>query len=530
MFANAKLSTKITFGYVVLISILALQVIIVSAILQNSAKLARGYSVANEALAELDDAILNFKYLATGYVYSRDTDYFEEAQENADVFRNEIVPAANEATDVAQFDDYKKDVVDVASRFDGVMKQFGEIHANYCEIKKLQSLNGDEEQNTYRQIERLEAATLVMIYDFKKDRDELLEISGDLFYEIAAESTDNTERTAKALDLIVLFQIIGLLVSIAIAFVLHRATKNRTIKNINTAIANIYEDGNDITQTSGNIAETALRISDGASRQAENLERVSNSLNELNSVAKQTAENANTANDIVQSSVNKSNESMEAMRRLEEAVVEIQQSSNETAKILKDIDEIAFQTNLLALNAAVEAARAGEAGKGFAVVAEEVRNLAQRSAESAKKTAELIEMSQKSSMHGVDLTKDSVKIIEEITNASYKIAGVVGEITNSAKEQAKGILQISSVIGGLEAITNANTNSSEELSASSQKLKSKSISMSDVVGDLVVAVEGEAARKQLEKVIARATKTMRTTGSNRPRQAKPATMISFSDD
>ena len=529
MFANTKLSTKIATGFFILIAMLALQVIVVSVILQNSVRFAGSYVEANEDIAVLDDGVLDLNFYTNSYIYSRDVYYFDNMSDLAKEFRTEMVPTAFKVIDNAKnpkFATYRQLISDVSGKFERVMKMFNEIHENYRRIEKL-----DAEKDA-EQIERLEAATYKIIEKFKKEREELVDASSDLFYAVAGAGAEHTMRTAKTLNFVILFSVICLLVSFTVAFILYMQIKNTAIKNINTAIVGVYQDGELITTASGSIASAAIGIADGANRQADDLEKVSRSLNDLNSIAKQTAENAAAANDIVQSSVNKSNESREAMKRLEEAVVEIQQSSNETAKILKDIDEIAFQTNLLALNAAVEAARAGEAGKGFAVVAEEVRSLAQRSAESAKKTADLIEMSQKSSMRGVDLTKDSVKIIEEITSASHKIAGVVGEITNSAKEQARGIQQISSVIGGLETITHSNASSSEELSASSQELKSKSESMNDVVGDLVVAVEGEGARKQLHKIIERATTKIRAIdgGSNRPRQSRPTTMISFSDD
>ncbi|MDR0304146.1 MAG: methyl-accepting chemotaxis protein, partial [Chitinispirillales bacterium] len=216
---------------------------------------------------------------------------------------------------------------------------------------------------------------------------------------------------------------------------------------------------------------------------------------------------------------------------------EIQNSSNETAKILKDIDEIAFQTNLLALNAAVEAARAGEAGKGFAVVAEEVRNLAQRSAESAKKTAQLIESSQASSSRGVGLAEETSEAIGEITGVSNKIAMIVNEITIAAEEQARGVAQVNSAIGNMDQITQANAAGSEELAASSEELNSQSITMDDLVGELIGIIDGEEAKitraRQHKSVNSRKLiKRPVTVIAHNPAKVKheSETLIPFDDD
>ncbi|MDR0304817.1 MAG: methyl-accepting chemotaxis protein, partial [Chitinispirillales bacterium] len=237
-------------------------------------------------------------------------------------------------------------------------------------------------------------------------------------------------------------------------------------------------------------------------------------------------------------SVQKAKAGKEAMGRLHEAVIEIQNSGNETAKILKDIDEIAFQTNLLALNAAVEAARAGEAGKGFAVVAEEVRNLAQRSAESAKKTAQLIEGSQTSSSRGVGLAEETSEAIGKIAEVSNKIALIVDEITTAAEEQSRGVSQVNSAIGDMDQITQSNAAGSEELAASSQELNSQSLVMNGLMGDLVGVVSGEAAkaerlRRHNTMVIERQTRRIKRISSAKTLAAKPSrsqTLIPFDDD
>jgi len=381
------------------------------------------------------------------------------------------------------------------------------------------------------QLIKLYAATDALVKEFLEKKEDAVEASGEFFYLSVDAANKNTEHVSNSLRISIMMLFGGLALSIIVALILVRAIKSNAIARIGVAVAEIASNGEYITAVSGKIAGAAQGIADGAGQQATGLETISKSLEKITATARSTAENAKSANTFVLDSVNKTKESAEAMNRLEGAVIEIQQTSNETAKILKDIDDIAFQTNLLALNAAVEAARAGEAGKGFAVVAEEVRNLAQRSAESAKKTADLIESSQKSSMRGVDLTKETASVIEKVTEMSSKIAIIVSEITSSAEEQATGIQYLSSAIEEMGTITQANASSSEDLASSSEELGAQSMSMNDVVGDLVNVVEGDGVQK--DKVIQR-FKTLQTpVGQQKQRQQqKPATrtLIAFDDD
>jgi methyl-accepting chemotaxis protein len=169
------------------------------------------------------------------------------------------------------------------------------------------------------------------------------------------------------------------------------------------------------------------------------------------------------------------------MQRLSQAIVDIKQASDETAKIVKTIDEIAFQTNLLALNAAVEAARAGDAGKGFAVVAEEVRNLAMRSAEAAKNTALLIEEAVRKAEGGVTLNQEVLHNLEEIVSQVHKVSEVMGEIAAASEQQQHGVVQLNTAVEQLNQVTQQTAANSEETASTAQELSSQAAEMRHLV-------------------------------------------------
>jgi methyl-accepting chemotaxis protein len=174
-----------------------------------------------------------------------------------------------------------------------------------------------------------------------------------------------------------------------------------------------------------------------------------------------------------------------------DAIQKIKSSSDETAKIIKTIDEIAFQTNLLALNAAVEAARAGDAGKGFAVVAEEVRNLAQRSAEAARNTAALIEGSQQNAENGVNVSKDVESILLRIAENTQKLSQLNGEVSSASNEQSKGIDQVNTAMTEMDKVTQSNAANAEECASASEELSAQASELKEMVNQLMQLVGGK---------------------------------------
>jgi methyl-accepting chemotaxis protein len=264
---------------------------------------------------------------------------------------------------------------------------------------------------------------------------------------------------------------------------------NMALDNLEEVLAQTAAGSEQVTSAATQIANGSQALAQGASEQASSLEEVSSSLEEMASMTRQNADNSNQGKLLAGESQQSSLRGNEAMHRMADAIGKIKASSDATAKIVKTIDEIAFQTNLLALNAAVEAARAGEAGKGFAVVAEEVRNLAQRSAEAAKNTADMIEESVKNADGGVKITDEVASILNEIGEGSRKVNDLVAEIAAACGEQSKGIEQINLAVTQLDKVTQQNAANSEESASAAEELNGQAASLSQTVAQFKIKAQ-----------------------------------------
>jgi len=256
---------------------------------------------------------------------------------------------------------------------------------------------------------------------------------------------------------------------------------NRAIDNLDQSLGQVGMASGQVSSAAGQISSGSQSLAEGASEQASSLEEISSSLEEMASMTQQNSENSDEAKALSLTARNAAEGGTEAMRRMTNTIGKIKSSSDETAKIVGTIDEIAFQTNLLALNAAVEAARAGEAGKGFAVVAEEVRNLAQRSAEAAKTTANLIEESVRNSDEGVQVTEEVGTILNEIAEGSRKVNDLIADIAAASTEQSQGISQINTAVSELDKVTQQNAANAEESASAAEELNSQSSEMQAMV-------------------------------------------------
>ena len=267
-------------------------------------------------------------------------------------------------------------------------------------------------------------------------------------------------------------------------------------------LSNVASSADQIDQGSKQIATSSQTLSEGASEQAASLEEISASLEEISSMTIQTAENADQATGLSEESRQAAEKGETEMSLMSTAMDEIMSSSTQISKIIKVIDEIAFQTNLLALNAAVEAARAGEAGKGFAVVAEEVRNLAQRSAEAAKNTSAMIEESTKRADNGVSIAGRVGKALEEIGSSTAKVNSLLEEIASAAKEQSIGVKQVNQGVTQLDKVTQQSAGNSEELASAAQEASAQVATLRNLVTGDAGAQESAPERSAPSKASA----------------------------
>lgn len=323
---------------------------------------------------------------------------------------------------------------------------------------------------------------------------------GDLDYKVRYESKDELGNTTKAIEntLGILKIYVGeidrvlnemasgnLNLSIDTEFVGGFAPIKDSLLQIlssfNNTLSKINDAAEQVESGSSQVSGGAQALSQGTSEQASSIEELSATINEISNQISHNASNASNVSKITQNSAQEVKKNSQQVKLMTDAMYDIKKTTNEIAKIIKAIDDIAFQTNILALNAAVEAARAGAAGKGFAVVADEVRNLASKSAEAAKSTAFLIENSIKSVENGSKIADETLESINSMVKGIQESAKLVDEISEASNEQANSIIQVTIGIDQIGAVVHTNTATAEESAAASEELRDQSIILKDLV-------------------------------------------------
>ena len=285
---------------------------------------------------------------------------------------------------------------------------------------------------------------------------------------------------------ILVIGVVAMIAFIAVALLISRSI----IRPISQAIHGLVEGSVQVAAASKQIATASQALAQGASEQASSIEESSSSLEEMASMTRQNADNAKHADGLMKKASGEACLAKESMAELIASMGEISKASEETSKIVKTIDAIAFQTNLLALNAAVEAARAGEAGAGFAVVADEVRRLALRATEAARNTAGLIEVTVKRVKEGTERVARTNEAFAQVADGTLKGGELVAEIAAASGEQAQGITQINRAVTEMDKVVQQTASSAEESASASEELTAQAEQMKGYVEDLALLVGG----------------------------------------
>ncbi len=310
--------------------------------------------------------------------------------------------------------------------------------------------------------------------------------------QVEATKQDIEKNIRSVLTWIAGLSLAALAVVLAASLLFTRRSITRPITRI---VAGLNDGADQVASAAAQISSTSQLLAEGASEQAASIEETSASLEEMASMTHRNADNARQADGLMKETRKVAAQAKESMAQMCRSMDDITRASEETSKIIKTIDEIAFQTNLLALNAAVEAARAGEAGAGFAVVADEVRNLAMRAADAARNTAALIEETVKKVKDGSGLMSATNGAFGLVAESADKVGDLVGEIAAASGEQAEGVGQVNKAVSEMDKVTQQNAASAEESASASEEMSAQAETMKGMVNDLLAMVGGTSKKE-----------------------------------
>ncbi len=257
-------------------------------------------------------------------------------------------------------------------------------------------------------------------------------------------------------------------------------------KEMQALLADVDLAAQQVAAGTTQVSDGSQAISQGATEQAASIDELTSTVTQIASQTRQNALSANKANEMSEQAKEQALKGNDQMRALQQAMIDINESSANISKIIKVIDDIAFQTNILALNAAVEAARAGIHGKGFAVVAEEVRNLAARSASAARETTDLIEGSIKKTEVGTKIADETAEALSHIVDVVGKAVELVREIAEASNQQATAVGQVNMGIEQMSKVVQTNSATAQEAAAAAQELSSQAAMLKGMVSEFML--------------------------------------------
>ena len=306
--------------------------------------------------------------------------------------------------------------------------------------------------------------------------------------QMASTSMAQMKRSQIRNGLVITLVVAGFFVALAIVVI-----SRQIVAPMSAVVGHLVGASNHVRASARQISTSSQSLADGASQQAASLEETSASLEELSAMTRRNTDHAQEVNSLAKHTRTVAEAGGLEIQKMDQAMADIQQASNNIAKIIKSIDEIAFQTNILALNAAVEAARAGEAGAGFAVVADEVRNLAQRSATAARETAEKIQDSIHKSERGVKISRQVSQCFDEITREIRQVDELVASIASASKEQSQGITQLNQSVSEMDKVTQSNAASAEQSAAAALELNGQAETLREALEKMNKLMSGAKA-------------------------------------
>ncbi|MBK8476111.1 MAG: bacteriohemerythrin [Opitutaceae bacterium] len=428
----------------------------------------RQYAVEIELARRMQFDVVQIQQFLTDYSATRGKEGLDDGLKEAEIFRNDFLDCIKRFTTLAQ-----------AGHEDAEVRTMGELSSSFAAYWE----NGLKMAQLYAQ-DGTEAGNKFMP-EFDKAAKELtgriepfVTAQKQQFDDALSDVQSANQRVATVL-------ITGglLLVAVALAFCIWvvRSISSSILRSVVSMHSNVVLT----SSVARRISESSGALADGANDQAAAVEETSSSLEEISSMTKQNSDHAQKANDLAKDTRVVAERGVSDMREMDQAMERIKVSSSEISAIIKTIDEIAFQTNILALNAAVEAARAGEAGAGFAVVAEEVRNLAQRSAQAARETATKIEGAIGNTTRGVELSSKVAQTLNDIATKARDLDSIASELATASGEQALGIGQINEAVAQVDKVTQNNAASAQDNASAAKDLIAQTAVLKEAIEHLM---------------------------------------------